>query len=185
MTAISMSKVLRGLAVASLMSLAACQVPPKRTDTEATKQAAAAQPAGAQQSPSQQHAASSAVPSITFHLAQAQKAKGLAHIQLSPKASLYVLPQPVFTQADLQQIVPIKNKNGQVYLRFDFTQQGAAKLAQVSRQSVGRYLIISAHGKLVAIPQITAAYEDGKLPVPVNSVEEARAKVQLLRGPAS
>jgi|GEM_PF-2623296 len=184
MTAISISRVLRGLAVASLMSVAACQVPPKRTGTEAANQAAATQPATQQTSP-QQHTASSAAPSITFHLAQAENAKGLARIQLSSKNSLYVLPQPVFTQADLQQIVPMKNKNGQVYLRFDFTQQGAAKLAQVSRQSVGRYLIISAHGKLVAIPRITAAYEDGKLPVPVNSVEEARTKVQLLRGSAN
>ena len=185
MTAITMSHVLRGLAIASLMSLAACQVPPKRASTEPASGTTAAQPAASQSGSQQQRAANSSAPSITFHLAQTQQAKGLARVQLNPKTSLYALPQPVFTQADLQQIVPIQNKDGQVFLRFDFTQQGAAKLTQVTRQSVGSYLIISAHGKLVAVPRIATTYDGGKFPVPVKNVEEARAMVQMLRQPAN
>ena len=181
MTVFSISNVLRGVAVASLMTLAACQVPPKRTDSAAANNATATQSANAPQ----QGSANNAAPAITFHLAQTQQAQGLARVQVNQNTSLYVLPQPVLTQADLQQIVPMQTKDGKVFLRFDFTQQGAAKLAQISRQSVGRYLIISAHGKLVSIPRITAAYGNGQLPVPVKDVEEARAKIQLLRQPAS
>ena len=177
MKAKTMSHVLRGLAVASLMTLAACQVPPNMADNQAAAGTAAARPAAAQQ----QGAANSSAPAITFHLAQANPAQGLARIQLNPQTSLYALPQPVFTQADLQQIVPVQTKSGQVYLRFDFTQQGAAKLAQVTRQAVGNYLILSAHGKLVAVPRIGAAYTDGRFPVPVKNADEARAMLQTLR----
>lgn len=185
MTVLSMSNIVRGVAIASLMTLAACQVPPKRTDNNAANKTAATQSSNAQQASQQQDATNTAAPAITFHLAQTQQAKGLVRLQLNPNATLYVLPQPVLSQADLQQIVPIQAKDGKVFLRFDFTKEGAAKLTQISRQSVGRYLIISAHGKLVSIPQITAAYENGQLPVPVKSVADARAKIQLLRQPAN
>lgn len=182
MTAMTMSNLLRGLAVVSVMSLAACQVPPKRANTDSAgstaTRAAASQPA------SQQPAATNSAPAIAFHLAQTKQAQGLARVQLNQNTSLYAVPQPVLTQADLQQIVPVQNKNGQVFLRFDFTQQGTAKLAQVTRQSVGNYLIISANGKLVSVPRIAAAYTDGKFPVPVKNAEEARAMLQVLRQPA-
>ena len=183
MTAMTMSNLLRGLAVVSVMSLAACQVPPKRANTDSAGSTAAARPATSQPT-SQQPAATNSAPAIAFHLAQTKQAQGLARVQLNQNTSLYAVPQPVLTQADLQQIVPIQNKNGQVFLRFDFTQQGTAKLAQLTRQSVGNYLIISANGKLVSVPRIAAAYTDGKFPVPVKNAEEARAMLQVLRQPA-
>lgn len=84
----------------------------------------------------------------------------------------------------MRQIVPIRNNNGQVFLRFDFNQGGAAKLAKVTREAQGNYLIISAQGKLIAVPRIAAIYDGASFPLPVSNVEEAQAITQLIRQPA-
>ncbi|MBO9357646.1 hypothetical protein GG851_26950 [Bordetella petrii] len=183
MTSIPLRPVLRCLAaLASVAALAACQhAAPQRAHAgpDAARQASAAPAA-----PQAQPAAGSAAPVVTFHLAQVRPAQGLARVQLNPGTSLYAVPQPVFTQADLQQVVPVQDSKGQVYLRFEFNPRGAAKLAQISREAVGNYLIVSVRGRPVAVPQISAAYEDGKLPVAVDSAEDAQAIVQRMRQPA-
>ena len=176
---------IRCLALAGVAALAACQhTAPKRANAGP---AGAATAAATQQTPQQprQQATGSTAPVVTFHLAQAQPADGLARVQLNPSTSLYAVPNPVFTQADLQQVVPVQGKNGQVFLRFDFTQQGAAKLAKVTREALGNYLIVSVRGKVIGVPRIATAYEDGNFPLPASSVEEAQAMVQLLRQPAN
>ncbi|MCD0502169.1 SecDF P1 head subdomain-containing protein, partial [Bordetella petrii] len=155
---------------------------PGRTNADA---AAAPRTAASQSTPQpQQQAAGNTAPLIAFHLAQARPAEGLARVAVNPGTSLYAVPQPVFTQADLQQVVPVQAKNGQVFLRFDFNQQGAAKLAKVTREALGNYLIISVRSQVVAVPNIGAAYEGGTFPVPLNSVDEAQSIVKMLRQPA-
>ncbi|HYG43941.1 MAG TPA: hypothetical protein VEA17_13560 [Bordetella sp.] len=180
---------IRCLALAGVAALAACQhTAPKRANGgpagPATASATQQTPQQTAQQPPQQ-ATGSTAPVVTFHLAQAQPADGLARVQLNPSTSLYAVPNPVFTQADLQQVVPVQGKNGQVFLRFDFTQQGAAKLAKVTREALGNYLIVSVRGKVIGVPRIATAYEDGNFPLPASSVEEAQAMVQLLRQPAN
>lgn len=185
MTAAVKRQALHGLVLASLLGLAACQPMPKKGTSSA--QPASAQPAAQQartpQQPAQQ-AAGNTTPNITFHLAQVRPANGLAQVQLNQNTRLYAVPQPVLTQADLRQIVPMQNKNGQVFLRFDFNQQGAAKLAKVTREAQGNYLIISAQGKLISVPKISATYDGGSFPLPVASVDEAQAISRLIRQPA-
>ncbi|OZI51499.1 SecDF P1 head subdomain-containing protein [Bordetella genomosp. 4] len=197
MTAMVKREALRGLALASLLGLAACQqMPSKGTSSARTGSAQpAAQQASTAQQPAQQSAQQSAqqprqqaanntTPNITFHLAQVRPGNGLAQVQLNQNTRLYAVPQPVLTQADLRQIVPMQNKNGQVFLRFDFNQQGAAKLAKVTREAQGNYLIISAQGKLISVPKISATYDGGSFPLPVASVDEAQAISRLIRQPA-
>ena len=184
-----MSSVVRSLAVLGLMSLAACQTNPSRPDAatqSSTSNAAATQRAN---TAPQQPAASSqntagTTPKITFLLAQTSPANGLARIQLGKDANLYAVPQPVFTQADLQGITPIQTKDGKVFLRFDFTQQGKVKLANITSKAIGNYLIISANGKLIGVPKINAAYQQGQFPLPMQSVEQARETLQIGRQPA-
>ena len=135
-----------------------------------------------QQSPQQPQAANS-TPVVAMYMAQTNPANGLVRIQLHQTTSVYALARPVFTEADMQQIVPVQGQNGQVFLRFDFNPQGAAKLAQVTRQAVGNYLLVSVRGRFVAVPRIGSPYTDGKLPIPVKNADEARSVVQLLRQP--
>ncbi|GAB3100412.1 hypothetical protein GCM10027288_03020 [Bordetella tumbae] len=190
MTAMAKRQVWRGFALASVLGLAACQQMPNKGTSSARSGNAqpAAQQASTTQQPAQQPSqqnANNSTPNITFHLAQVRPGNGLAQVQLNQNTRLYAVPQPVLTQADLRQIVPMQNKNGQVFLRFDFNQQGAAKLAKVTRESQGNYLIISAQGKLISVPKISATYDGGSFPLPVASVDEAQAISRLIRQPAS
>lgn len=172
----------RCLALAATVALAACQqTAPKQAETqpEAAQQAAALQ-AQRQQAAAAQQAAAQA-PVVAFYLAQATAAQGLAPVSLSGGNTLYALPQPVFTQQDLAQIVPMRSNQGQIYLRFNFNEEGARKLAAVTSQAVGHYLVLSVRNQIVAVPQIRAASEQGFLPVPVDSVEQAQAIIQQLQ----
>ncbi|CAM4378860.1 SecDF P1 head subdomain-containing protein [Kerstersia similis] len=185
-TIFSKPVLVRGMAVLSLALLAACQqTAPVRQDSQPTAadQAAARQQAAAQAAaqPAAQAPAASTAPTVSFFLAQAQPAEGLAEVALNPTTRLYALPQPVLTQQDLQQVVPVRNAQGQVFLRFDFNEQGAQKLATVTSRAQGNYLILSMRDQIVAVPQITATYDQGFLPVPVQSAEAAQSILQLLR----
>lgn len=174
--------IMRGVAAAAgAMLLAACQHGTPIRDggaapaTDATT-AAAKTAGGAGMAP-----AANAVPAVTFHLAQLQPAEGLVRVQPNPQVTLYAARQPVFTHADLRQVVPVQDNRGQVFLRFAFNQRGAEKLAQVTRAAIGNYLLLSIQGRLVAVPRIQAAHEDGMFTVPFDSVEEAQSMVRLLR----
>ena len=176
----------RGLAIAGLIGLSACQQVPSRAATPSPPEGGQkTAPQAATTQPSPQPGNGSTTPAITFHLAQAQAGQGLVPVQLNQSTRLYAVPQPVFTQGDLRQIVPIRNNSGQVFLRFDFNQGGAAKLAKVTREAQGNYLIISAQRKLIAVPRITAIHDGGSFPLPVSNVEEAQAIIQLIRPPGS
>ncbi|WP_415358983.1 SecDF P1 head subdomain-containing protein [Kerstersia gyiorum] len=175
----------RSLTVLGAVLLAACQqTVPVRQDAQpdAARQAAAQQQ---QQQQAAQAPAANSAPAVSFFLAQAQPAEGLSEVVLNPNTRLYALPQPVFTQQDLQQVLPVRNNQGQVFLRFDFNEQGAQKLATVTSRAQGNYLILSMRDQIVAVPQINAVYDQGFLPVPVQSAEAAQAMLQLLRPAAA
>lgn len=169
-------------AAIGLIALTACQhaAPPRGDRVAAATQAAT--PAGSTAGgAAMAQPAVNGAPVVTFHLAQLQPAEGLARVQPNPQVSLYAARQPVFTQADLRQVIPVQDSRGQVFLRFEFNQRGSEKLAQVTRAAIGNYLLLSIRGRLVAIPRIQTAHEDGSFPVPFDSVEEAQSVVRLLR----
>jgi hypothetical protein len=94
--------------------LAACaQTPPRHasaaTDSAPARSAEAAptrsiQSAQAARQP--QHVAS-----VEFRVAQTKPAKNLTEVHLD-KGNIWVLPEPVFTRADLNGVGPIKTKQG-------------------------------------------------------------------------
>lgn len=141
------------------------------TSTQGTSSGASGAPA----------AQPNAAPAITLHLARLQPEVGLTQVQVNPQVILYAAPRPVLTQADLKQIVPMQDAQGKVFLSLEFNPRGAAKLAHVTREAVGHYLLFSVRGKLFAIPRINAPQENGKFAVPLGSVEEAQAVVQRLK----
>ncbi|MGO3743204.1 SecDF P1 head subdomain-containing protein [Kerstersia sp.] len=168
------------LTVAGALALAACQsTVPLQPDTTPSAEAQQAQPV-AEAQPVDQPAAQNA-PAIRFFLAQSRPADDLLQIQLDPQTSVYALPQPVFTQADMTQIVPLKSQQGQVVLRFDFNERGAQKLNAISRQAAGNYLVLTINDQVVAVPQVAASYEKPAVHVPMRSVDDAQAVVNLLR----
>ncbi|MHA3905062.1 SecDF P1 head subdomain-containing protein [Castellaniella sp. WN] len=124
--------------------LAACQQMPSKGRTSATAQTTAAQPAAASQPRSA---------GVEFRLAQSQPANGLRPLQVGNQ-TLHYLPSPVMTGSDLVRAVPMKSKQGQPFVRFEFSPQGAQRLAGLTQRNVGRWLLITVNGNLVAAPRI-------------------------------
>lgn len=179
---ISKQSLFRCLVLASAVTLAACQqAAPMRQDAQpaAATQAAAEQPE--KSAAPQTQARASSAPAISFFLAQPQADSELTPVQLSPEATLYALPQPVLTQADIRQVVPLQSQQGQVFLRFDFNDAGGQKLTEISEQAAGNYLILSINNQIVAVPQVAPSYQGNAMHVPMRSAEDAQAVASLLR----
>lgn len=99
-----------------------------------------------------------------FRLAQLQPAEGLAELKLRD-GSLWLLAQPVMNRADIMLVEPRQTAQGQAYLRFRFTHDGARKLAAISQQYPGKLLVLTINDELIAAPQIPAGVNDGVLDV--------------------
>lgn len=118
---------------------------------------------------------------ITVHLAQEQPEASLIAVEVDDNQALYALPQPVLTQADMQQVTPVTTQDGSTFIMFDLTPQGRAKLANVSTQATGHYFLVSASGQLVSVTQIAEPMTEGKFLVSTQGMEHSRQILQLLR----
>lgn len=148
---------------------------PSTPPAQPPQTAGAAQPAqGAQQ---QQGAP------VTFLLAQKTQAKGLTELKLQ-NGTLWYAPQPVLTRADLARVTPLKAQNGQGAVRFDFSPEGAQKLANITQRNKGRFLVIVVGDQLVSVPEIDAQLKDGALGFPTANEAQAQAIVDAIRGGA-
>ncbi|MGB6102994.1 MAG: hypothetical protein WBF88_03955 [Pusillimonas sp.] len=176
--------------------LAGCQhTAPSQQMAQA--QSRASQPAMAEQAPrqagaSQQIPSQSATPrqgstqqnaiqraSVDFRLAQTDAASGLTELKL-PDRSVWFLPQPVLTRADLASVEPRRTQQGQSYVRFGFSQDGAQKLAAVSQRYPGKLLLLTLNNTLIAVPQIQAALSNGILDVGFSSDQQAMDVVRQI-----
>jgi len=153
---------------------AAAAMPPQIVAGQAPQQAAQAQQRaqvpqqaqGVQQPVQAQHAR------VEFRLAQLQPAAGLHEVKLRD-GSLWMASQPVLTRADLTGVQPRRTSSGHPYVRFVFSQEGAQKLAAISRQFPGKLLALTLDDTLVAAPQIQGPISTGVLDVGFGSDEQA------------
>lgn len=118
---------------------------------------------------------------ITVHLAQEQSEPSLIAVEIDDNQALYALPQPVLTQADMQQVTPVTARDGSTYIMFDLTPQGRTKLANVSTQAAGHYFLVSASGQLISVSKIAEPMTEGKFLISTQGAEHAQQILQLLR----
>lgn len=169
-----------------LMLVAGCQ---HQGATQADAGAQATKPAAAQaqrpsvsaQQSAPQRQAQAEQTVITVHLAQQQSESSLLAVDLDGANKLYALPQPILTQADMQQVTPVTAADGSTYIMFEMTPQGRVKLADVSRQAQGHFFLISAKGQLISVAQIAEPMTDGKLLISTNGAGHTQQVLQLLR----
>ncbi|USP49607.1 SecDF P1 head subdomain-containing protein [Alcaligenes faecalis] len=121
---------------------------------------------------------------VFFRLAQTEPSEGLSELKLRD-SSLWVLPQPVLSREDLAGVEPLQTKQGQGLVRFGFNQEGARKLAELSRRYQGKLLLVSVADNLVAVPRISEPLTQGTMVVPVSSSEQALAIARAIVGPGS
>jgi len=154
------------LTILAAVALAGCE------HTAPRQQYAAATTQAAQPEPASQGANSQQLASVDFRLAQTQAAPGLSELKLSD-GSLWLLPQPVLTRADLASVEPRKTEQGQAYVRFGFSQAGAQKLAALSQRNPGKLLVLTLNNSLVAAPRIEGTITNGVLDVGFASEQQA------------
>jgi len=166
------------LALLAAVALAGCQ------HTTPRQQYAAATPQAAQPAPVSQDAARQQQASVDFRLAQTQAAPGLSELKLSD-GSLWLLPEPVLTRADLASVEPRKTQQGQAYVRFGFSQAGAQKLAALSQRYPGKLLVLTLNNSLIAAPRIQGAITNGVLDVGFASDQQALNVAREIAGQGS
>lgn len=157
-----MIRVLLSLFVMAL--LAACQQMP--VNNQAVNPA---HPAAAASAPAPSRTVSTIV---EFRLAQSQPARNLTALHIG-KQTLYFFPPPVLTGNDLARAIPMKTSQGQPFVRLEFNQAGAQRLAALTRQNAGRWLLITVNGKLVAAPRIGGPMTQGIMNMTTDSDRNA------------
>ncbi|OZI74835.1 SecDF P1 head subdomain-containing protein [Bordetella genomosp. 12] len=166
-------------AMIALLILGGCQnVPSGKAATAASpaSQAAAAPAAGSAPAASQRS------PAVDFRLAQTKAGPNLTEVKLA-NGSVWVTPQPVLTRADLTAVAPVRDDKGNTYVRFDFTPQGAQRLAEVTRKNVGRLLFLTVNNDIAAIPQISDPALKGTLLVRTVDENQALQLAKAVAGP--
>jgi preprotein translocase subunit SecD len=167
----------------AVVALAACQqMPAQPTAMQSGQQGAPAAPVAA---PSAAPVARQAQqPTVEFRLAQPERAPNLSELRMA-NATLWVLPQPLFTRADLSTVTSVRAKDGKAYVRFTFTQAGARKLALATQRYPGKVLVLTVAGNLVATPQIAGPMNAGVLFVPMASEQQALNVAAVIGGEGS
>ncbi len=182
-----MKKLLTTASVIALTAvLAACEttapsqqpepVDPKPPQT--MNSSTAPTPTAQEQSAQAQGQQSQAV--ITLHLAQQQQEEGLVDVNVGD-GTLYALPQPVITQAQMSGVSPVVDQGGSSHILFRMNEDGAQRLNAITEQARGHYLLLSVNGQLVSLAQITDTISDGTLLVPTQNEAHSSEIIQMMR----
>ena len=141
----------------------------------------AATPAQRSQSSQQQSTEQAEQTLITVHLAQMKAEPELLTVDLGEDKKLYALPQPIFNQEDIQGVTPVTTKDGKTFIIFDMTEQGRAKLSEVSTRAKGHFFLISVKRQLIGVARIDQPMTEGQLVMATENAEHARQVLQLMR----
>lgn len=174
----------RAFLAASLSTLlAACQTttPPDQRMNVDDMAPPPTQAAAEQQAQQKQQQRAQSV--ITVHLAQEQADDQLVPVNIG-EGSLYALPQPVLVQTDMNQVTPVTAENGDTFLLFEMTDEGRQKLATITQQAHGHFLLLSVQGQLVSLAQIGQAIHDGQLLMGTQNQQHTDAILDMMRGQA-
>lgn len=117
---------------------------------------------------------------ISVHLAQLQNGSELLAVDLGENKKLYALPLPVLNRADMQGVEAFSTKEGKTFIVFDMTEQGRAKLAELTVKAKGHFFLFSAQDQMIGISQITEPMTDGKLVMETQDKKHTERVMQLL-----
>ena len=146
------------------------------------QQEVAQQPAPAPEQPAAEQPTDAAEQNvIAVYLAQQNPNPAFIAVDLGEGKSLYALPKPVLTQADMQSVQSATTEQGQSFMVFELSEQGSKKLAEVSSQAIDHFFLFSAKGQLVGVSRINEPMSAGKLIMATENEEHSQQVLQLLR----
>lgn len=119
------------------------------------------------------------VPEVFFYLGTTQAITGLERINLA-QGSIWLVPQPVLARSDLQALDPVRGQDGRVYLRFIFTEPGAVKLAEITRNNTGALLALTVNQELQTVSVIGEPMEQGVLQIPFDNDAQAMQLINAI-----
>lgn len=152
--------------------LAGCQSRAPRPDNRNGPQSTAQSSEVAVQSVSRQASTAARYQSVTFYLAQDQQAQGLSRLQIG-KGVLWFSPQAVMNDADLENVQPRRSNNGHPFVRFQFTQAGAKKLAAITTKYRGNVLITTVGKNIISLLRLDMSAKQGILDIPMRTDQDA------------
>ncbi|MBF8741409.1 SecDF P1 head subdomain-containing protein [Pseudomonas guariconensis] len=76
----------------------------------------------------------------------------------------------------------MRTKQGQAFVSLHFNASGSEKLAQISRQHLGKWLIFTIDNQLVGLPRLTEPVTNGTLNLTMNSDQQARQVIAAIFG---
>jgi len=177
-------------ALAALLALAGCKTTPQ-SDTAAAapgsqeSQAAAGSAPAAPPDGGGSAAAGEAAPAsasrVEFYLGQTEPGQDMAEVTL-PDGKLYLQPQPVLTRSDLAEAAAVVDRQGNHYVGLSFTELGAHRLSEVTRDHVGSLLALVIDRELVAAPRIAEPLSRGVLMFGTPNAESAAQIAAAIRG---
>jgi preprotein translocase subunit SecD len=117
---------------------------------------------------------------ITLHLAQERSESGLVAVDVGG-ASLYALPQPVLTQADIARVSPVIERDQGTMILLEMNQHGIVKLQKVTEQALGHQLLLSVRGQLVNVATIGEVIKDGRLAIRTRNAAHSNAIINMMK----
>lgn len=117
---------------------------------------------------------------VSFFLAQEQADERLVELKLAD-GSLWALPEAVLTRDDLSSVEPRRTHDGQAFVRFGFSEQGTARLAQIAQSHAGKLLMVAVGRDVVGLTRIGDGSSD-VLDVGMASDEQAIAVADAVAG---
>lgn len=169
-----------GLASA-LMLAVGCQhqgTGPASDVSSTGKSAASSAAISAQRTPSNEQAEQVM---IAVHLAQLQAEPELLTVDLGEGKKLYALPRPVLSQDDIQKVTPVTARDGKTFIVFDLTEQGGAKLAEMTAQAQGHFFLVSIQRQLIGVSRIDEPMTEGQLVMATENDQHTQMILQLMR----
>ena len=105
----------------------------------------------------------------------------MVEVKLGETQSLYALPRPVLTQADIARVQPVNASQG-TFLLLEMNERGIPKLDNITQQARGHFLLLSVQGQLVDVTQIGECIQDGRLLIATQNAEHSQAIIRLMQG---
>ena len=159
------------VALGMVLALVGCKTPPAKTSST-TGELGASQKV-------MHHNAHAA--KVEFYVAQAKAAPGLVEVKL-PEGKLYMHKKPVLTRKDLTEAAALADRDGKNFVGLRFSEAGARKLNEISRNNMGKMLALVINRELVAAPTLGEPLDKGVLAFGVPSAEMAANIAAKIRG---
>lgn len=173
----------RFLAPVALLALVACQTTqPGGPETAAPTQAPVAADQSAPQAPQSAQSEVEAVEPLLIFLADTKPQADWAEVQIDAQNTLFLQPEAFITRNDLESVEAGVAETGEGLLALTLNAAGAQRLAQVTKDNIGKRLALVVDGTLLSIPGFSEPVNEGRLVFMVGSRENAMTAAQIIAG---